>query len=308
LGGDDIAYVCRSSTCSGIDTERGCGQMSTEEWACGFAFTITLSPQAAGRQAAATSNLEVLIDETGQGYLSENLTLYLDDQVVDELRIASELKGSATTQIRITGSGTGLTARDAEADAILNMKKLQTVLITGSLPVKLSIVKTDAISPALGEAFIKNVLFMGLVAMIAVIIIILARYHSLRIALPMIVTMLSEVIILMGISALFGWRLDLAAIAGVIISVGTGVNDQIVIADETIKKRQDQLNWKERLSRAFFIIMAAYFVIVMAMLPLWFAGAGLLKGFALTTVVGVTVGVFITRPAYSRFIEYIGKE
>ena len=51
--------------------------------------------------------------------------------------------------------------------------------------------------------------------------------------------------------------------------------------------------------------MLAYFTVVVAMVPLLFAGAGLLKGFAITTIIGVTIGVFITRPAYSAFIEII---
>ena len=49
--------------------------------------------------------------------------------------------------------------------------------------------------------------------------------------------------------------------------------------------------------------MLAYATIFVAMLPLVFAGAGLLKGFAITTLIGVTIGVFITRPAYSKFVE-----
>jgi preprotein translocase subunit SecD len=44
------------------------------------------------------------------------------------------------------------------------------------------------------------------------------------------------------------------------------------------------------------------------MIPLIFAGAGMLKGFALTTIIGVSVGVFITRPAYASIIEILLKE
>ena len=58
---------------------------------------------------------------------------------------------------------------------------------------------------------------------------------------------------------------------------------------------------------AFFIIMGAYFTTVVAMLPLLFAGAGLLKGFALTTIAGVSIGVFITRPAYAAMVEKLLK-
>ena len=117
---------------------------------------------------------------------------------------------------------------------------------------------------------------------------------------------LSEVVLLLGFAALVGWNIDLAAIAGVIIAVGTGVDDQIIITDETLKKEASQYGgFAQRLKRAFFIIMAAYFTTAVAMLPLVFAGAGLLKGFALTTIAGITIGVFITRPAYGSIIEIL---
>ena len=54
--------------------------------------------------------------------------------------------------------------------------------------------------------------------------------------------------------------------------------------------------------------MGAYLTIVVAMIPLLFAGAGLLKGFALTTIIGASVGVFITRPAFAATIETLLKE
>ena len=65
---------------------------------------------------------------------------------------------------------------------------------------------------------------------------------------------------------------------------------------------------EDRLKKAFFIIFAAYATTVVAMLPLWFAGAGLLKGFALTTIAGVTIGVFITRPAFAAVVEVLLKK
>lgn len=310
LGGNDIAHVCRTAECSGLDTQQGCGQIASGEWVCGYRFSITLQPEAAQRQADATRDLDILIDANGGDYLSENLTLYLDDQQVDTLRIAGGLKGSAATEISITGSGSGTNRQEAQENALEDMKNMQTVLVTGSLPVKLDIVKTDAISPILGQTFLKNILLVGLLSMAAVILVVFLRYKEWKISIPMVVTMFSEVIILLGIASLIGWRLDLAAIAGIIIAVGTGVDDQIVIADETIKgkKKQQVTSWAEKLKRAFFIIMAAYFTTVVAMLPLWFAGAGLLKGFALTTILGVSIGVFITRPAYAVILETLVKK
>jgi preprotein translocase subunit SecD len=88
--------------------------------------------------------------------------------------------------------------------------------------------------------------------------------------------------------------------------MGTGVNDQIVILDEAISDKHTSL--KERIKSALFVILGAFFTIIAAMIPLFWAGAGMLKGFALTTIIGVSVGILITRPAFSEIIKKIVKD
>ncbi len=303
-GGQDITYVCRTAECSGINPNQGCGKLSDGGWGCGFMFSISLSPEAAQRQADATRPLQVITKDRGK-YLSEQIVLYLDDQEVDRLNIAADLQGRATTEIAISGSGTGQTNQEAMNNALKDMKRLQTILITGSLPVKLDIVKTDNISPVLGTQFVNNALLVGALAILSVAIIVFIRYRKLKISLPIVITSISEVIMLLGFAALVGWNLDLAAIAGIIIAVGTGVDHLIIIADETIKKEVAYGGWKEKYKRAFFIIIAAYFTTLVAMTPLIFAGAGLLKGFALITIAGLSFGVFIARPAYAAVIQIL---
>lgn len=308
-GGNDITYVCRTTECAGIDPRRGCGQTSDGGWGCQFYFQITLSPDAAQRQADATRDLEVIRDESGEGYLSEDLNLILDDQAVSSLKIAEGLKGSASTDISIQGSGVGQTRDAAILSALANMKRLQTVLITGSLPVRLTIVKTDTISPALGRAFLRSTLIMGVFSILAVAVIILLRYRKPILVIPILLVNWAEIYLLLAIASLIGWNLDVASIAGIIIMIGTGVNDQIVITDETMHGgKVEKYDWKDRLKKAFFIVFAAYFTTVGSMVPLLFAGAGLLKGFAVTTILGITVGVLITRPAYANIIEIILEE
>ncbi|MAG91268.1 hypothetical protein CMO83_01165 [Candidatus Woesearchaeota archaeon] len=308
-GGQDIIFVARSAQEAGIDPVAGCSQ-SGSQWFCRFRFSITLTQEAAQRQADATRNLEVIFDpDTGRSdYLSQPIELFLDDVKVDELNIGADLRGEAVTQIAISGSGSGPNQQQAIFNSLESMKRLQTILITGSLPVKLNIVKIDAISPVLGEEFVKNAILMSLVAITSVAIVVGIRYRKYTIALPILVTMISEVVILLGVAAIIGWNIDLAAIAGIIVAIGTGVDHQIIITDETLRGvTRNIYNWKEKIKRAFSIIMLAYLTVVVAMIPLIFAGAGLLKGFAITTIIGVTVGVFITRPAYSNFIEIMLK-
>ncbi len=302
IGGKDIVFVCRSADCAGIDPNVGCSSSQGRNF-CRFRFSISITPESAQKHADITKDLDVIDD-----YLSEKLELYLDDTKVDELNIGADLKGSTTTDIQISGSGVGSSQQEAVINALGNMKRLQTVLITGSLPVKLDIVKIDAISPLLGEEFLRNAIMVGFIALASVGIVVFARYRKLQVAVPMVLISISEVIILLGVAALIGWNIDLAAIAGIIIAVGIGVDHQIVITDETLRGEKVIYDWKQRIKNAFFIIMASYFTVVVALVPLIFAGAGLLKGFAIITILGASIGVFISRPVFARVIEILLKE
>jgi len=297
-GGKDIKIVCRSPECSGISYQNGCYPVEGGEWQCRHQFSVGVSQESAEKHSAITSKLSV-----DGGYLSEKLDLYLDDELVSSLFISEGLQGIVATTFSISGSANGITEESAAQNAIADMKEMQTLLISGSLPYSVEVERVDVISASLGEKFFGEALLSIVLAIFAVGGVIFARYRTLNIALPMIFTGLSEVVIILGFAALIRWNLDLAAIAGIIAAVGTGVDDQIVITDEVMRGRSAEESWVERMKRAFFIIFAAYFTMLVAMLPLWFIGAGVLKGFALTTIIGVTIGVFITRPAFAKMIE-----
>ena len=302
-GEKDVTFVCRNDgTCSGI---RSCNEVQGG-YQCQFEFQIKLSEAAAERQADVTRNMDVNVSEQGYQYLEKPLDLYLDNNSVDSLNIAADLKGKAARDIVISGPGVGATQEEALEDANDKMKKLQTVLITGALPTSLEIVKLDSISPTLGSTFEKNALTAALFAILAVAVVIFIRYRKLKISLPMIFISLSEALITLGILTMMKYNLDLAAIAGIIAAVGTGVDDQIVITDEILSK--ESMNWRERYKKAFFIIFIAYLTAVLSMIPLLMAGVGLLKGFALSTIIGVTIGVFVTRPAYAHIIKVLLNE
>ncbi len=299
-GKEDITYVARTGDQSGIYS---CNTYQQGEL-CSFRFAITLSALSAKRHANITNKLG--INETNPEYLDKKLDLYLDNKLVDSLYIGKDLKGSETMQIAISGSGTGKDRKEAYDSAIASMKKLQTILITGSLPYKLEIVKLDTISPSLGREFTKNIIFLALIVFAAVSIVIFIKYRRIKITLSVILTMFSEVFITIAIAALINWKLDAPSIAGIIAGMGTGVNDQIVILDEAVSDKKTSL--KERIKNAFFVILSVFALIIVAMIPLFWAGAGMLKGFALTTIIGVCVGILITRPAFADIIKLIIKD
>lgn len=299
IGGErDITSVCRNdATCAGIEA---CYESETGGHFCNFRFSVFLSEDAAKRHADITKNLAV--NATAQGnYLSERLDLFLDDTLVDSLLISEGLQGRVTTQITISGSGSGDTREDAITAAEEQMHNLQTILITGSLPFKLEVVKLDTISPLLGEEFINTILLAGLIALVAVAIIIFIRYKNIKSSLALLLISISEVVIILGVAAIIDWNLDLPSIAGILATIGTGIDDLIIVIDES--KTKTHVSLKQRIKRAFTIILGAYFTSAVSLLPLLWAGAGLLKGFAITTLIGISVGVFITRPAFADMVK-----
>jgi len=299
IGGErDITSVART----GQDVEISCFGNDDEGHICNFRFTIYLSEDAANRHAEVTKDLGV--NSTPQGnYLDEKLDLFLDDKLVDSLLISEDLKARVTTQISIQGSGTGETQEDAYNNAQDEMHQLQTVLKTGSLPYKLEIVKLDTISSTLGKEFTQSIFLAGFVALLAVSIIVFVRYKKIKSSIALLFTSMSEILIILGIASLISWNLDLPSIAGILATIGTGIDSQIIILDEA--KEEKLISMKQRMKRAFAIILGAYFTAIVALFPLYWAAAGFFKGFAITTMIGITIGVLITRPAFSDMVRRI---
>lgn len=302
IGGDkDITHVGRTGQ-DAIITE--CHPSNDGGEFCNFRFTIFLSEEAAQRHADITSNLK--INHTPQGdYLEKKLDFFIDEQPTSSLNIGADLKGSVTTQISISGSGSGTTHNEAIKSAKLEMKKLQTILITGSLPFKLEIVKIDKISPNLGDEFTKQIMLAGIFAILAVSIVVFIRYRKLKVSLALVTVSLSEVLIILGVAALVNHQLDLPSIAGIIAAIGTGIDSQLIILDEARDKHE---SITQRIKKALFIIVTAFATTFVAMIPLTgflgfmgigAASAGLLKGFAATTLIGITTGVLVSRPAFA---------
>ena len=239
--------------------------------------------------------------EVAYGKGGHRVELYMDGKLISAPVLSPGLAdGRPHRDQIITVAGSNPTKEEIdEAWAIY------TALKSGSLPVKLEIEYINTISPTLGEEFIKGALIAGFFAFLAVGTVIAFRYKKPSIVIPILITCASEILIILGVASLINWKLDLASIAGIIASVGTGVDDQIVITDETLSKGSKKI--KSSIKRAFFIIFAAAGTTIAAMLPLFVMSIGMLKGFAITTIIGVLIGIFITRPAFGRIIQYIAK-
>ncbi|MEM7822826.1 MAG: hypothetical protein QW703_01075 [Candidatus Aenigmatarchaeota archaeon] len=310
-----------------------------------FYFGILVSEDGAKRFAELTQGVPKHLDiASGEEYLDSKLYLYLDNQLVSELNIGASLGGQYVQTAQIQGT------RESKEAALAEKLRLQAILRSGSLPVKLAFESIDVISPRLGTGFLTATGITAIFAVFAVLTVSLVRYRRPKIALPMILIVLSEIVIVLGIAAmadwyiwlsalivnililsiavlkrqavdilswagailipllgLSGWTIDLPAIAGIIAAIGTGIDDQIVISDEVEKRKEKIVSIKDRIKYAFFMVFGSAATLFAAMIPLLFIGVGLVRGFAITTMVGVLVGVLITRPAYAHIIEIVKK-
>ncbi len=212
--------------------------------------------------------------------------------------------GEPQQDVQITGTAPDRVTAETEASTVY------TVLKSGSLPVKLNVVGMEFISPRLGQNFRTQAVYAGIAALITVLLIVYYHYRNLKIAIPVASTSLFEVIIILGFAALINWNLDLPSIAGIIAAIGTGVDQQIVITDELLggektTKITRRASTLKRMGRAFFVIFAAAATTIAAMSFLLVYFVGTLKGFAFTTILGVLIGILVTRPAYAEIAKYL---
>ncbi|WP_332897191.1 preprotein translocase subunit SecD [Haladaptatus sp. CMSO5] len=222
----------------------------------------------------------------------------VDGQVVYSASMSSGLAGIIQNGDFVNDpSFTMTTTNMSEARA------LQVNLQAGALPTSLDIEgegTTYFLEPALASEFKLFSLITGIIAVLAVAGMTYLRYGKLEIAAPMVVTALAEVVILLGFAAAIDLALDLSHIAGLIAVIGTGVDDLVIIADEIIQSGEIKTSrvFRDRFRKAFWVIGAAAATTIVAMSPLAVLSLGDLQGFAIITIVGVLIGVLVTRPAY----------
>lgn len=342
--GEDIADVLTG------DQNAGVGSAGPPyEWQ----FPIVISTEAAQNVNRISQNYEVSIEGPGQdsGWLIHDnneyarMGLYVDGERESSLRMSGVFQQQVLTQSQISGSG------ETREEARQNMDNMAAILQSGSLPVGVEVESISTLSSSLGDEFLRASILSIIASLIAVGLLVTARYGDPRIAGPIILTGAAEVYIMLGFWFTTLGTLSLSAIAGIIAAVGTGVDDQIIITDES--DRESIESWVEKMKRAFFVIFTSAASTIGAMTPIIYpglmsmlvaaAGAGLLMynfysrgtnshftaigifavligffifsaepsgsamstihDFAWTTILGILIGITITRPAFAKVIE-----
>ena len=217
--------------------------------------------------------------------------------------ISPGIAGQAKQDVEITGSRASYESAESEAS------DLKTVL-QQRLPVKVSFVGESSIPARLGSEFAFDILKAAIAAVIAVGVLVYLRYRRPLIVGAIMLTMGSELLVTIGIASGLRQTIGLAEIAAVLAVIGTGVEQQLIITDEVLRRGLPKagprpMSLSGRIGKAFAVIFAAAATTIAALATLFFVGYGAMKGFAIVMIIGILAAILVTRPAYSSIVSTI---
>lgn len=273
---------------------------------------VTLEPQAAEDFADAT--VETGVARTGGSTCQYDrapdetqpcLLTVVDGDVV----YSAGMNGRLATSIQ---SGTWEESPDfiLQTQSFTEAQDLSVNLQSGGLPAPLNVDQGEVsfVAPEQGEDFRIIALIIGIMSTLAVATSVSLRYGKARVAAPMVFTALAEVLVLLAIATVLSYPIDVAVVAGFIAVIGTGVDDLIIIADRIIggdSIASSNRLFARRFRKALWVIMSAAGSTILALGPLAVLELRELQGFAIFTIIGVIVGVLVTRPAYGDILRIL---
>lgn len=209
---------------------------------------------------------------------------------LDERMISSPVVGVEFAQTGITGGSAVIQGNFTTQEA----NDLAVQLRGGALPVPVEIVENRTVGASLGKDSIQSSINAGIGGLILVLIFMIAYYR-----LPGVIAniaLLIYALLTWAAFVLLGVTLTLPGIAGFVLSIGMAVDANVLIFERTREElRAGKSLYRSVESgfyRAFSSILDGNVTTVIACAALFWLGAGLVKGFAVTLALGVLVSMF----------------
>ncbi|WP_445244421.1 protein translocase subunit SecD [Microcoleus sp. OTE_8_concoct_300] len=209
---------------------------------------------------------------------------------LDERMISSPVVGVEFAQTGITGGSAVIQGNFTTQEA----NDLAVQLRGGALPVPVEIVENRTIGASLGKDSIQSSINAGIGGLVLVLIFMVAYYR-----LPGVIAniaLLIYALLTWAAFVLLGVTLTLPGIAGFVLSIGMAVDANVLIFERTREElRAGKSLYRSVESgfyRAFSSILDGNVTTVIACAALFWLGAGLVKGFAVTLALGVLVSMF----------------
>ncbi len=223
--------------------------------------------------------------------IGRGVAIVLDDAVYSAPRILTQIDGGNSS---ITGNFT-----------IEDTKDLANTLNSGKMPAPTRIVQEEVVGPSLGAQSIKQGVISFIVAFVLLMIYMVMLYGFIPGMLANC-ALLFNLFFTLGILTSFQAALTMPGIAGIVLTLGTAVDANVLIYERTKEELRKGHSVKEALnlgySNAFSAIFDSNFTSLITGIILYVFGTGPIRGFATTLMIGICVSfftaVFMTRLVY----------
>ena len=225
------------------------------------------------------------------------IAIVLDGVVYTSPRILSQIDGG---QSSITGNFT-----------IEDTKDLANTLKSGRMPAPAHIVQEEVVGPTLGAQSIQQGIISFAIAFVLLIVYMLVVYNIIPGSLA-VFALLLNVFFTLGILTSFQAALTMSGIAGMVLSLGTAVDANVLIYErikEELRSGKDmRLAINAGYSNAFSAIFDSNLTSIITGVILYLFGTGPIRGFATTWIIGIVcsffTAVYITRLVYDYKINH----
>ncbi len=232
---------------------------------------------------------------TGQN-LNRAIAIVLDDQVYSFPNVNSQIDGGRS---QISGNFTPEEAND-----------LANVLESGKMVARVNIASESVIGPSLGQEAINKGLVSFAVALVLLMIFIVGVY-GVKAGSIAILGLVLNLFFTFGILASFQSVLTLPGIAGIVLALGMAVDANVLIFERCKEELRAGKGIKAAVadgySNAFSAIFDSNLTSVITSIILAFLGTGPIRGFAITTMIGICcsffTAVFATRLVLEHFVN-----
>ena len=212
--------------------------------------------------------------------VGKRLAIILDGKIISAPNISEPIIGGSG---QITGDFTFQTATD-----------LALLLRSGALPAPMNIIEERTVGPGLGQDSINAGILSLIIGFILVVIFMIVKYKIFGLIAN--ITLITNLLLLIGILSLFEATLTLPGIAGIILTVGMAVDANVLIYErikEEIKSENNKiLAFDSGYVKSRTTILDANITTLIAAIILFILGSGPVKGFALTLGVGILTTLF----------------
>ena len=212
-------------------------------------------------------------------HIGDKLAVVLDNKVMEVATIQEQIHDTG----RITGAFTEQQTKD-----------LAMVLNSGALPASIRYLEERTVGPSLGADSIREGVRAAIIGMTVVLAFMLVYYRGAGINANL--GLILNLVILLGFLGFSGATLTLPGIAGVILTVGMGVDSNVLIFERI---REEVRNGKtpysavdQGFARAWVTILDTHVTTIVSAAILFLFGTGPVKGFAVTLTFGLLANLF----------------